>query len=61
METALSTRDTCWWQSGAVRREAGHRRRLSAASMGAGPAMGDGNPLMPQYRPTPVFEMRPLP
>ena len=34
---------------------------MSAASEGAGPAMGDVRPLMPLYRPTPVIVMRPLP
>ena len=34
---------------------------LVAASVGAKLATGDGDPLMPLYKPTPVFEMQPLP
>ena len=30
-------------------------------SVGGGPSIGDGRPLMPRYRPTPIFEMQPLP
>ena len=34
---------------------------MPAASVGAGPVMEDGRPLMPLYRPTPVFKVRSLP
>ena len=60
-EPKSSMRDACWWQLGALGRKGGYRRRSSAASVGAGLATGDGRPLMPLYRPTPVFEMQPLP
>ena len=44
--------------SGAQR---GMQAPLVAASVGAKLATGDGGPLMPLYKPTPVFEMQPLP
>ena len=46
-------------RSGGAQREA--QAPLSAARVGAGPAMADRTPVMPLYGPILIFEIRPLP